>query len=954
MRKKLTYRKWLKHIVVFVFLPHFLLFAQTNPSDSGLKQIESVKKFVHEHPQEAIRIGKEYLNQSNKSDWQSRVTLYSLLSIAHTNLSLINEAQLLLDSAEVYSNTATSYNRIELVRAKVALLKKSEKEKEVINTIDNAISNAKKIEDDTLLVNLLLLKGDFFRSARQFDNALIYQQQALKTGLRTANSGLISDCNINIGSTYFQSSQFELARTWYLKAKDISLQNGDTISLISAYRNISLVDRDLGLLDEANQNLDIALKLAYAKDSPELIADILNLLGSLNVRLGKANEAIEYYKQSLAIRAEIGYLLSVASTLENLSRVQKDLNQFETATENLNRVISISEELNDNRNLGSAYNEMGNLYAQQGELADALKYYLLSLKIRQEGSSQSDIARSLTNIGLTYRRLGSHKNALKYFDQALELIPEETDPLGKAYTYILHGNTLRNLNRTTDALNSYQIALKLRKRTGNQLTVSQALRSIGNTYAEIENYPEANKYLNQALSILKDINDEKSIADTYNELGNLLLKENKLNQALEYFQYAATLFNKYNEIEKRGLCIRKIGEIQTKLGQFSYALESLQTALYIATETNNSKLKELTMLALHDFHVARGEFKEALAFFNRHIIIRDSLNALTQKEVIWQASLDLELDKKAQEIKLIEKEVEYLRAEAQIKTIQLEQQVLIRNFVVVVLLFVLIIALGSIWGYVIIRKKNVWLNEINNRLTKSENELRRLVQTKDKLFSIIAHDLRSPFTALVGLTEVLSKSAKEMTPTEVAEYGSVINESSQKLLDLIDNLLSWSRSQTGKIKLVTQNISIDKIAKEIASVLQLQASAKGIKIVVDIDSDLTIFADYDTISTVLRNLTSNAIKYTEKDGIIKLTAEKQNGDVKIYVTDNGVGISANNINKLFKIEDSFSTKGTSQEAGTGLGLIICKEFVEKNGGEIAVNSIVGEGTTFTITIPSHN
>ncbi|PKP36223.1 MAG: hypothetical protein CVT98_08600, partial [Bacteroidetes bacterium HGW-Bacteroidetes-15] len=670
------------------------------------------------------------------------------------------------------------------------------------------------------------------------------------------------------------------------------------------------------------------------------------------VRKGNSTEALEYYSRSLQLREEAGFLSSVASTLENISRVQKELGQFEEASNSLQKVIKTREELKDARSLGSAYNELGNLYAEKGELADALMHYLKSLKIRQEANIQSDIAKSLTNIGLMYRRMGSHRNALKYFEQALDLISDKIDPIGKALIFIHIGNTLRDLDDPKEAFVNYKQALELREQTGNKLATSQAMRSIANAHSDLQEYSISRKYLNQAQNILRELNDEKGIADTYNELGNVAQKENNLLLALEYFESASSIYAKHFELDMRGLCVRKIGEIQTKLKRFDDASTNLNLALSLAKKTGNAKLIELTYLALHDLYKAKDLHKDALESYYSYIHIRDSLNSINQREAIWQASLDLELDKKAEEIKVIEGEVENLRTEAKIKTIQLEKQKLIRNFFAVILLFVILIAIGSVYGYFIIRQKNIWLNEANEKLAQSESDLKKLVQTKDKLFSIIAHDLRSPFTALIGLTEVLANQGARLSTEEVIEYGSMIHESSEKLLNLIDNLLHWSRSQTGKIKLVSQKISLDKMVADVVSILSLQANAKSINILTNISKELFIFADYDTISTVLRNLTSNAIKYTKPNGNVTISASHQNDKVLIKISDNGVGIEKDNLAKLFRIEESFSTKGTSQEAGTGLGLIVCKEFVELNNGQIWVDSIVGQGTTFTFSLPS--
>lgn len=250
-----------------------------------------------------------------------------------------------------------------------------------------------------------------------------------------------------------------------------------------------------------------------------------------------------------------------------------------------------------------------------------------------------------------------------------------------------------------------------------------------------------------------------------------------------------------------------------------------------------------------------------------------------------------------------------------------------------------------------IETQNSYLKQINEKLMASEENLRLLVQTKDKLFSIIAHDLRSPFTALVGLTEVLTRQADELNPTEVAEYSKMVHISSHKLLALIENLLKWSRCQTGRLKLEPTTLNLANLATEAVDLLSVQANAKGISLLNQIQNEIKVFADSETISTVLRNLLSNAIKFTQSGGQVIISARQSNSHVTVSILDNGIGMSPETVGKLFKIEESFSTVGTNDEKGTGLGLIVCKEFIEKNGGQISVMSKLGKGTVFNFTLP---
>ncbi len=236
-------------------------------------------------------------------------------------------------------------------------------------------------------------------------------------------------------------------------------------------------------------------------------------------------------------------------------------------------------------------------------------------------------------------------------------------------------------------------------------------------------------------------------------------------------------------------------------------------------------------------------------------------------------------------------------------------------------------------------------------LIKSEQRLRELNATKDKFFSIIAHDLKNPFNDLMGFTQLLSMNIDKYDKSKIENFIKIIHQSSKLAYNLLENLLDWSRTQTGNLNFNPEKIRINNLITENIDLLESTASNKNIKIYPEIDSDLLVYADKNMIRTVIRNLISNSIKYTNQGGFIKISANKKNKFCKINVSDNGIGISAKNIDKLFKIDESYTTVGTEREKGTGLGLILCKEFIKKNKGEITVKSELGKGSTFTFTLP---
>ena len=613
--------------------------------------------------------------------------------------------------------------------------------------LNEKVKKARISSDFETQAQLLLHKAKIQKDYSLYEESILTLHSAIEVARKTNNNTIVAECYNTLGSSNYLLSNYDEAIQQYSRALGFYQELNDSLGIIESLVSASIAKRDLDRFSESQGDLENALKISSALKINSYTGEIYNLKGSLELRKGDPASAVSHYSKSLNIRKEIGYLNSTASTYENLSRVYAQLNQFEKAEEVLFKSIEIRNELNDEIKIASAYNDMGNIYLQSGELADAIRYYLLALKIQQQKGAHSEASRTLTNIGIVYRRLGSNNNALTYFNRALELISEETDPVGKAYVYINQGNTYRDLNEPAKALESYKKALQIRTSTGNMLSSAQALRSVANAYADLNNFSEAKKALNESLRIFEENDDQRGVADTENELGNVLLKEEKFEDALLSFESAAVLYGQIFDLNRRGLCLRKIGETHLKLGRYTLAYENLQLALSMATGTNNGKLIETTLLALHNYSLQRGNHNDALRFYKQHIEVRDSLEAIGRKESIWQASLDLELNKKAEEIKQIESEVDRLVQKDKIKTYEIERQKMKSNFLALGLAFIFLLAAASLSGYLVIRKKNILLNEINEKLVKSERELQATIKTKDKLFSIVAHDLKSPFTS---------------------------------------------------------------------------------------------------------------------------------------------------------------------------------------------------------------
>jgi PAS domain S-box-containing protein len=256
--------------------------------------------------------------------------------------------------------------------------------------------------------------------------------------------------------------------------------------------------------------------------------------------------------------------------------------------------------------------------------------------------------------------------------------------------------------------------------------------------------------------------------------------------------------------------------------------------------------------------------------------------------------------------------------------------------------------LYTVWRDITERKK------AELQLAKYAEELKALNSVKDKFFSIISHDLRGPFQGFLGATDFIVSEIDSLSKEEIKNLGGALNLSLRNQLDLLNTLLDWSRLQTGDFFIKAESVPLKNVINDIMQPFELVTSQKSIELINTVNENLSVLADKNMLSLVIRNLISNAIKFTKESGYVKVSARKKEKFVEVTVEDNGVGISQDDIKKLFRMDLYYSTEGTLNESGTGLGLLLCKEIVDKYKGNIWVESELNKGSKFSFTIPIMN
>lgn len=243
---------------------------------------------------------------------------------------------------------------------------------------------------------------------------------------------------------------------------------------------------------------------------------------------------------------------------------------------------------------------------------------------------------------------------------------------------------------------------------------------------------------------------------------------------------------------------------------------------------------------------------------------------------------------------------------------------------------------------------------VNEKLENTQKDLEKAIATKDKFFSILAHDLRSPFTALLGYTNILKEEFNDLSKDEMKYFIDQAHDVAQNTYNLLLNLLNFSRIQTGRFEFNPQLHTFDTILNQVINLLQGNLNAKSITVIKEYDNSIQVYADDKMLTSVLQNIIGNAIKFSNPSSKIYIKAQIENNNFSLMIRDEGIGMTQENLNCLFKIEQIFSKEGTNKEQGTGLGLIICKEFIEIHKGKIWAESELNKGTTFFISLPFNN
>jgi signal transduction histidine kinase len=614
--------------------------------------------------------------------------------------------------------------------------------------------------------------------------------------------------------------------------------------------------------------------------------------------------------------------------------------EIEQAPEKLRESL----ELQDMVAVARAYKVLGmNELTQTHNYENAITNFVKALSIEDSLGLRNQQAVTYIGIATVFEIVGDYPKSAELLDAAMEINQQFNDIKTRVVILNMLGKINAARGHIDDAFDNYKHVLKDQAELGEPQIEAEALFNIGHLHRLQGDFAKSLDYHKQALTIRRSIEDKRNEALSLNDIGELyrLMKNNE--KALANHVVALEIRQRLKD--QRGIAesYNNIGAIYYYQKIFDRAVANLELALAAARESGdqNQILKSDEFLSL--CYKEMGDYQKALAYRDEYVLMSE----LSQQEKNEQRLLDIqsryEIVKKETQIE----KLETIRAQ---REKQLRDEERFRYILFALIGLGLVVVVLVLYLYVLKRRSHTELTAVNNKVQQQNLELQDLNATKDKFFSIISHDLKGPLNSLTSFSALLINHTDSLTKEEITLLAKDLDKSLKNLFALLENLLEWSRSQTGNIEFKPEAFDLQELLELNKELLGAQAQNKQISIVNNSIGHLVVNAHKHSVNTVVRNLVSNAIKFTPAGGTIsmKITADRNTATVSIQ--DTGVGMNKEIQEKLFRIDTKHSTRGTADEKGTGLGLILCKEFIEKNGGKIWVESEPGKGTSFYFTL----
>lgn len=595
-----------------------------------------------------------------------------------------------------------------------------------------------------------------------------------------------------------------------------------------------------------------------------------------------------------------------------------------------------------------AYEDIGYCYYYRNRLRKAIIYFKLSEKIYLKNNNLAELSNIYMDFGNAYGDLGLYSKGIDYYKKSEQsfLKSGSRDTLQLAYVYYNMAESFLDLD---DVYHTEEYLSKASAYVFKD-SIKDLFSAVHNIQTKLaikkQDLIPAHKLARQALSESRETQDR---LEEVGALENLAIIQRELNNNEAYLQYLDSAYQialQYNDP-------RTIAEEESLLAEAYLADNQKEKALQYAEESFKKGLQQHSLLLSKKISAiyaksleANNNYKEALKIYKLYGGFVDSLSMVDISERLYRS-----------ENRIKEKNNSLLKAKAQLQSQSIARNKLIILVISIILLFCLVFMVLMIKNIrnkqrhaVLLHNKQKLIDQKSQELQKKNEELKELNRGKDKLFSILTHDIRQPFNQISSLLQILE--VYQLNDPDLQKLVGQIKESTESTRSAVNNLLTWSKSQFAKIKRDPGSIEVEGLMGKLQQELEPSLKSKSLSLIKNIDRHSCVLADPNHLEIILRNLLMNAIKFSNEKGRILVEVTRKNDKVEITITDEGIGMTEDQLNKLFDTSSHFSTPGTLNEKGTGIGMIIVSDFVKENEGELKIESAENKGSTFKIILPA--
>ena len=631
------------------------------------------------------------------------------------------------------------------------------------------------------------------------------------------------------------------------------------------------------------------------------------LLGSAFERISQPDsaryafeKAHKLFSDDFELRNQFDFRKTFGSYYSLIQAYDSAVIQFEIA-------VKLAEKIDQPYYYAAAYNGMGNVALDLIQMNNAFEYFLKAVHYFEEADDIENMAIVYNNLGLVNEKMGNYERGIQYFNEAININRANNSVYDLSMNFSNLGVLYKEAGRFQEAIVVFDSSTKIAEENGFVMDLARNKLNLGNLFVKIKDFDSAEKNFLESLEICEESNTTYGMMLNNIGLSQLYLQLNALEKAETYAIEALEIAKQFDEIEA-------IKESNLKLSLIAEQRKQYKTAL---------------------------EYRKTFEAYNDSVISR------AHKNLILELQTRYDTEKK-------ELENSSLKAENLVKEQAIKDQKIINIIISIALLIMALLLFFVFRVRNKLKRANQNLNLLNQKIASQNTILEETINTKDKLFSIIGHDLKSPFNSMLGYLQIMIDQKDDIDPEERVLILNKIYSKSNDTYTLVENLLQWAMSQRGQIAFKPDHHDLFELIDDELRFLQSRADKKQIQLSNNLSDNIQIWCDWNMISIVFRNIINNAIKFTPVKGFVKLSAEVKSDFVFVTISDSGVGMDAETINKIQLSTEFYSLRGTENESGTGLGLKIVKDFLAANQAIYTIKSSPGEGTDFVIRFNKNN